>query len=76
MIMLQRKRETQQPILIPGHFINSFDVIYFVKAVQVSDDRKYQQSKFLKLHKVIKAAWGYDFKLFLLAIVGLGSYET
>lgn len=37
-IMLQRKGESQQFILIQGHLINSFDVMYFVRAVLVIID--------------------------------------
>ena len=69
MIMLQRKGEIGKIHFDFRALFNSFDVMYFVKSVQVSD-RKYQQSKFLKLHRVIKAAWGYDFKLFRHAVVG------
>lgn len=32
-IMLERKGETQQFILIQGHLISSLDVMYFVRAV-------------------------------------------
>lgn len=34
-IMLERKGETQQLILIQGHLISSLDAMYFIRAVQV-----------------------------------------
>lgn len=34
-IMLERKGETQQFILIQGHLISSLDAMYFVRAIQV-----------------------------------------